>query len=81
MAVTVPEKLNRDKRISKHKGQKMWMDGPILCRSKESLREGRDMEGTEGRERKEETLLVGPRLKQGEISLGKRTVVCFTAAL
>lgn len=59
----------------------MWMDGPLLCGSKESLGEGRGMEGTEGGEKKEETSLFGPRLKQSEISLGKRTVVSFTVAL
>lgn len=59
----------------------MWMDDPILCRSKESRGEGRGMERTEGGERKEETSLLGPRLKQSEISLGEITVVSFTAAL
>jgi len=57
------------------------MDGPLLCKSKESLGECRQMERTEGGERKEETPLLGPRLKQGEISLGKRSVVSFTTAL
>lgn len=57
----------------------MWMDGPILCRSKESLGEGREMEGMEGEERKEEISLLGSTQKQGEMSLGKRIVVSFAA--